>query len=1095
MFQNRHTVYKKETIISLLLLLLYTILSILSSFLKYNHILDFIPVNFSAGVGVALLMLYGIRMIVPISVLTFLSYFAFTSLNESLDNALVYTIAFLAGSVIYKQYEQYPNIFTRTHKSVTFIISVTITALMVQVGNVALSLLYSSKFYFDNSNYLNFLSDMVGMMLGASMVLSMVFHFSKEKIRFDLKIISPLVFSLVLGIFFYLPDFSLYLKTYHLEYLFLIPPLFLILRFKPIVLTSVLFINTVVTTSWAVKEGNPDILMQIELFNTLFCAVFLIALSIAPRKKKESKEFIDIKKLQDMIDIIPSPIFFKDEKRNYIGSNKAFDLFTGHNRRKSLTQLIKYSQNSIQKEYEISIVADNDKEKYIIVYISELYNENGKKIGVLGIVFDISEQIEAKKTLQIWKDRYKMALDGANDGLWDWDLEKDEVTYSARWKKIMEYGDREIPKSIYSWLNLIVEEDKTRVVSELDRHLNGESENFQVQHRIRTTEGNYKWVEVKAKAFFNTKAKAFRMAGFTTDITELKQTEIQLKESEALFRLFMDNLPGSAFIKDESGKFVFVNEHMYKFFGYRDLIGKSLGDFLSKKLAKEKELKEKMILTQQESSTDEEKFIDQSKKIYVFKTYRFPIIQNNRKLLGGISLDITKQKDFETKLNFLAHYDTLTSLPNRILFQDRLKHAISTSKRYRKKIALMFLDLDNFKTVNDTLGHDYGDMLLIEISKRLKNSLREQDTVSRLGGDEFTVILEDIKDDTYTSVVAQKIIDTVSNPVKLKDKTVYVGASIGISIYPDDGDSMEELIKNADMAMYQAKESGRNNYKYYTEDMNIESYRKLVITNDLRNAIKNNELYVLYQPKVDIKNHKISGVEALIRWTHKELGNIPTPQFIEIAEESQVILELGEWVLREACIQARKWHTKGFRDLKIAVNFSIKQLSQYSIVDTVKKILLETKIDPSMLEIEIVENVLMENVQKVERTLKSLRKFGITVAIDDFGTGYSSLSYLKKLPIHTLKIDKSFVQDVPRKKDDMQIVSTIISMGRQLGLEVIAEGVETKEQVEFLKSQKCFLMQGYYFSEPVAAKEFEEILEKYNTTFAITDNEIKRVVT
>ncbi len=1090
--KNRH-ILNKETFFALSYLALFALSAFGESFFGF-WFKDTPFVSVSLGIAFALGAIYGIRVLIAVFFIYFISFFAFFTLEESLKNTFIYFASLLLGVLLFKQYETNPNFFLKSKKAAIFLVSAFFISSAILAGDILSNLFYTSSFGLEKRWYLKMLSNILGVLTGASFVISSYFYFSKEKIRFDLKIIFSLFFTFSLFLLLYNKNYYPIAKEISLEYLFFIPLIFATVWFKPIVFSSTILLNAILMSLGVVYNNDFNGLWEILLLNVVFDSIFIVAITFGKREKKKIRGFMDLKNFQKVIDFVPLPIFFKDMSRNYIGSNKAFDIFMGDNKRKSLNELVKNCQNSLKREFETTITADNSKEKHIVVHISYLYDDEGNRCGKMGIIFDISEQIKAKKALEKWKDRYKIALDGANDGLWDWDLEKDEVIYSNRWKEIMGYGAKEVPKSIYTWLNLIVEEDKKKVINELDRHLNGESENFKIQHRIKTPNGAEKWVEVKAKAFFNSEGKARRMAGFTTDITELKKIEIKLKESEALFRLFMDNIPGNVFIKDEKGRFVFVNEYMYKFFGFKDLLNKTISAVVPKQMAQKIEMEERLVLVEQDLRVAEEKHFDSSKKPYIFKTYRFPIIQNNKRLIGGISLDITKQKDFETKLNFLAHYDTLTSLPNRILFQDRLKHAIAYSKRYGKKIALMFLDLDNFKTVNDTLGHDYGDMLLIEISKRLKSSLREQDTVSRLGGDEFTIILEGIRDDAYTSVVAQKLIDIISKPLRLKDKTVYVGVSIGISIYPDDGKNMEELIKNADMAMYKAKESGKNNFQYFTEDMNQEYYRKLEITNGLRDAIKNNELYLLYQPKVDVKNNKIAGVEALVRWRHKELGNIPPQQFIDIAENSKLILELGEWILRKACMQARKWHTKGFRDIKVAVNFSINQLSQYGIVDTVEEILKESKIDPSMLEIEIVENVLMKNVQKVEKTLRSLRRLGITIAIDDFGTGYSSLSYLKKLPIHTLKIDRSFVKDVQIDSDDTQIVSAIIMMGKKLGLEIVAEGVETKEQLEFLKSQNCYLMQGYYFSEPVRENEIEEMLDRYNVTFALDNNKIKRIV-
>ena len=1091
--ENRH-IFNKDNLFAFSFLAVFTLFSFFESFLQ-TQLRDIYFFKISYGIAFSLTMLYGLRISIAVFPLYFASFFYFFPLEYALRESVIYTISLLIGVSFFKQSEQRENIFFKSKRALRFVFAAVFASLGVLFGDILSEIFYTSSFSFESGLYQKFFSTLLGIFAGGFLPLSLYFYFSKEKIRFDFKIVLSLFFTLSLALLLYNKEYYPISHDKGLEYLFLIPLIFAVVWFKPIVFSLTVFLNAFLMGGGVVYNQDFNHFTDIVLVNTIFDAIFLVAITFGKREKKRAKGFIDLNNFQKVIDFVPLPIFFKDQRRNYIGTNKTFDIFVGENRRKTLNELIRLcQQNSLHKKFETKIIADNAKERDIVVHISFIYDDEGNQCGKMGIIFDISEQVKAKKTLEKWKDRYKIALDGANDGLWDWDFEKDEVTYSNRWKEIMGYGSKEVAKNIYTWLNLIVEEDKKKVLSELDRHLNGESDSFKVQHRIKMPDGSEKWVEVKAKAFFDSNGKVRRMAGFTTDITELKKIEIKLKESEALFRIFMDTVPGNVFIKDEKGRFVFVNEYMYKFFGFKDLLNKTISSVIQKDLAQKIEMEEKLVLVGQDLRVKEEKYFDANKKAYIFKTYRFPIIQDNKKFIGGISLDITKQKDFETKLNFLAHYDTLTSLPNRILFQDRLKHAIAYSKRYGKKIALMFLDLDNFKTVNDTLGHDYGDLLLVEISKRLKNSLREQDTVSRLGGDEFTIILEGIRDDVYTSVVAQKIIDVISQPLKLKDKTVYVGVSIGISIYPDDGRNMEELIKNADMAMYKAKESGKNNFQYFTEDMNQEYYRKLEITNGLRDAIKNNELYLLYQPKVDVKNRKIAGVEALVRWRHKELGNIPPQQFIDIAENSKLILELGEWILKKACLQARKWHVKGFRDIKIAVNFSINQLSQYGIVDTVENILQETKLDPSMLEIEIVENVLMKNVKKVEKTLKSLRRLGVTIAIDDFGTGYSSLSYLKRLPIHTLKIDRSFVKDVQIDSDDTQIVSAIIMMGKKLGLEIVAEGVETKEQLEFLKSQGCHLMQGYYFSEPVKEIEIEEMLDRYNTTFALDNNKIKRIV-
>jgi len=388
----------------------------------------------------------------------------------------------------------------------------------------------------------------------------------------------------------------------------------------------------------------------------------------------------------------------------------------------------------------------------------------------------------------------------------------------------------------------------------------------------------------------------------------------------------------------------------------------------------------------------------------------------------------------------------------------------------------MFIDLDNFKTINDTLGHDYGDILLKEVSKKLKDILRIEDVVSRLGGDEFTVILDPIEDNTFPSIVAQKIIDELSKPIRLKDEMGYIGSSIGIAIYPDDANDIDTLIKFADMAMYRAKESGKNAYRYFTIEMDEEAREKMELTNDLRNAVLNNQLKLYYQPIVDVNQNQIALFEALVRWEHPKYGLISPDNFISLAEEGGFMVKIGRWILKEACQQIKKIENRGY-DIKIAVNISSKQLTQNHLEQTTKEVVKQSGINPSHLELEVTEGFLMENIKKVEQTLSNLKKIGIGIAIDDFGTGYSSLSRLKSLPISKLKIDKSFINDVVNNKDDRKITMVIISLAQGLGLDIVAEGVETKEQLEFLKKQGVSKIQGYYFSKPIASEKVDKFLD------------------
>ena len=460
--------------------------------------------------------------------------------------------------------------------------------------------------------------------------------------------------------------------------------------------------------------------------------------------------------------------------------------------------------------------------------------------------------------------------------------------------------------------------------------------------------------------------------------------------------------------------------------------------------------------------------------------HRISVVHDHRgHVLHYINLftDITEKKLSEERIHHLAHYDALTELPNRLLFNDRLTHSMERAQRAGGKVGLLFMDIDHFKNVNDTLGHQCGDNLLQIVAERLRCAVREEDTVARLGGDEFTVVLEGLADVQDAGTVAAKILTAVSQPINLRGHELFVRASIGISIFPEDGRDVQVLVRNADAAMYRAKEQGRNTYQFYTPELTRASMERLDLENALRRALDRNELFLHYQPQVAIPSGRIVGAEALLRWNHPTKGAIPPSVFVPLAEDAGLMGAMGTWVIETACMQLRAWREQGVPLRRMAVNLSGQQIIRGGLVEAVRDVLERTGVDPVDLELEITETFVMAHLSDGLETLHALKGLGITLAIDDFGTGYSSLSYLKRLPIDRLKIDRSFVKDIPADRDDMAIAATIIAMAHNLDLQVIAEGVEHPAQLDFLRRHRCDEVQGYLYSKPVSAEAFRALFD------------------
>jgi diguanylate cyclase (GGDEF)-like protein/PAS domain S-box-containing protein len=449
--------------------------------------------------------------------------------------------------------------------------------------------------------------------------------------------------------------------------------------------------------------------------------------------------------------------------------------------------------------------------------------------------------------------------------------------------------------------------------------------------------------------------------------------------------------------------------------------------------------------------------------------------QNGRIEILGVTRNINERKKAEERIRFLANFDHLTGLPNRAELQERFRHALEQSRRNGKHLALMYLDLDHFKNINDTLGHTFGDQLLLEVAKRIRAFIREEDTVSRQGGDEFILVFPEMNEDGAARM-ASALIETVALPFEIEGQELIVTPSIGIAVFPDDGEDFEVLLKNADAAMYRVKQDSHNNFRFFAQEMQVHSARTLLLSNALRHALQRNQLLLHFQPQIGLQDSKVVGVEALLRWMHPELGTISPAEFIPIAEESGQIVQIGEWVLRNAVRQQKTWLDQGLQPTVMAVNLSATQFRQANLPEMVGNILDEVGLPHQYLELELTEAVAMDDPQSAVAMMDKLHERGIRMSIDDFGTGYSSLSYLKRFKVYKLKIDQSFVRDIGDDPEDKAIVTAIINMARSLGMQTIAEGVETGEQLEFLRAQGCDEVQGYYFSRPLNAEQLERFV-------------------
>jgi diguanylate cyclase (GGDEF)-like protein/PAS domain S-box-containing protein len=557
-------------------------------------------------------------------------------------------------------------------------------------------------------------------------------------------------------------------------------------------------------------------------------------------------------------------------------------------------------------------------------------------------------------------------------------------------------------------------------------------------------------------------------------------------ESESKYRVLFEDSADANWLMDEKG-FLECNSAALQMFGYSagtemmhpsDISPPNQPDGTSSRVAVDQKIAAAFL-----HGKERFEWLHQRKDGNVFpaEVCLTALTLSGQPTLLATVRDITERKVAQERAQYLAYYDDLTGLPNRTLLQDRLAKALAAARRQEHKVAVLFLDIDRFKDINDSLGHPVGDLLLQQIAERLKTWGREQDAVARLSGDEFVITLTHVKDVPDAAVATEHLMDALTPEFIVEGQSLSIGCSVGISLFPEHGADCETLIKNADAAMYSAKADGRNNFRFFTDDMNAQAVERLTIESSLRSALAKEQLFLMYQPQMDILTGRITGLEALLRWQHPELGLVPPDKFIRIAENSGLIVPIGEWVLRTACAQARKWQDEGLPALTVAVNVSAVQFRQESFGEVIRKVLHETGLPPQNLELELTESLLLTNADLMLSVIQKLKAMGVTLAIDDFGTGYSSLSYLKKFPVNKLKIDRSFIRDVAMNPDDAAITAAIIGMARNLNLKVIAEGVEDEAQMSFLRAHHCHEIQGYYFSKPLAVDKVADKLRSHGS--------------
>ena len=705
---------------------------------------------------------------------------------------------------------------------------------------------------------------------------------------------------------------------------------------------------------------------------------------------------------------------------------------------------------------------------------------------LIGIEEELSEKYdeleESYHALSVSDQRYKLAVDGAKDGIWEWDINEDKYLFSEKWLNYCGYDSSQIKKTIGGWKELLHPDDANQAEKILKEYLSQKTGGYQNIYRIRCADGSYKTILSKGVCIWDENGHPVRMAGSHTDITQQMKLQESLREEKEFSENVIKESAVIIMLLSLEGEILRFNDFAGKITGYDEegVKGMSVFElFPRKKQDQLKSIYRKVVSGEKISSIEQKIIIKGNNTIDVL--WSFSLLHDDAGNTRGVILngtDITERKEMERRLYHQAYYDELTQLPNRAFFNLKVGEKLSALKGKKTRMALVYLDIDNFKHINDIYGHDVGDELLRYMAFILSSSVGSNNLAARLSGDEFILAIENIKCKEDVVKQIDDINSCLTEPWLYNGQEFFINISCGVTVYPEDGKDLSTLLKRADLAMFSAKEKGKNIYCMFTEDMEDKSKKYVEMDNMLRKAVANNEFGIHYQPQVNLLTGQIKKLEALIRWNHPEKGFISPGEFIPVAEQTGHIEQIGEWVVEEVCRQIKSWKEAGISTPKVSINLSSARLSRQGISEKSIETIRKNCIQNVDVEFEITETAILTNEKNVLKALDTMKENGITIALDDFGTGYSSLNHLQNLPIDVLKIDRSFLMNVLKSDKEKKLYESVIHLAHSLGLEVVAEGVETQEQVEFLKKNNCDTVQGYYYSRPLPPDEAENLIAK-----------------